>query len=184
MGNMSNPSINRWGLNLFWYRYWFTDKNKSNKFHQDNLINKLILIYIHYGLFASKNIFLNKYWYNVNKKNLKNYNDRYNLKYFRLIEYKNRVLNESKSYKIRNKIKNIYFSKIWILSYQKWLIINFYAFQPISLKLNKKLLKRKSFSFYIDKKNNNNNKFYTHRQKFFFLFFFNKFLSNNSYYKF
>ena len=111
MGNMSNPSINRWGLNLFWYNYWFNDKNNSIILHQDNLINKLILIYIHYGILTNKNIFLNKYWYNFNLKTLKNYQDNYNLKYFRLVEYKNRVLNESKSYKIRNKIKNIYFNR-------------------------------------------------------------------------
>lgn len=183
MGNMSNPSINRWGLNLFWYKYWFNDQNTSVGFHQDNLINKLVLIYIHYGLFSLKNIFLNKYWYNISLKSLKMYYDRYNLKYFRLIEYKNRVLNESKSYKIRNKIKNIYFSKIWILRYQKWLIINFYAFQPMSSKLNKKMLKKKSFDFYINK-NRKTIKFLNYRQKFLLSFFLNKYFQNNDYYKF
>jgi len=183
MGNMSNPSINRWGLNLFWYNYWFNDKNNSIILHQDNLINKLILIYIHYGILTNKNIFLNKYWYNFNLKTLKNYQDNYNLKYFRLVEYKNRVLNESKSYKIRNKIKNIYFSKIWILRYQKWLIINFYCFQPMSSKLNKKILKKKSFNFYIDN-NLNTPKFLNYRKKFFLFFFLNKFFKNNYYYKF
>jgi hypothetical protein len=59
---MSNPSINRWGLNLFWYKYWFTDKNNALVIHQDNIINKLMLIYLHFGLFFTKNIFFNKYW--------------------------------------------------------------------------------------------------------------------------
>jgi hypothetical protein len=36
-------------------------KNNSIILHQDNLINKLILIYIHYGILTNKNIFLNKY---------------------------------------------------------------------------------------------------------------------------
>lgn len=183
MGNMSNPSINRWGLNLFWYKYWFNDKNNSSLIHQDNLINKLILIYIHFGLLSSKNIFLNRYWYGTNLK-LSNYNHNlYNLKYFRLIEYKNKVLNEFKSYKIRNKIKNIYFSKIWILRYQKWIIINFYCFQPLSLKLNKKTLKRKSFDFYIDKKNKLQ-KSLINRNKFFFSFYLTKYFQNKDYYKF
>lgn len=183
MGNMSNPSINRWGLNLFWYKHWFNDKNNSFLLHQDNLINKLVLVYVHYGLFHFKNIFLNKYWYNINLKSLKINHDLYNLKYFRLLEYKNRVLNESKSYKIRNKIKNIYFSKIWILRYQKWLIVNFYCFQPMTSKLNKKNLKKKSFDFYLEK-NNKATKFITHRQKFFFLFFLNRYFQNKDYYKF
>jgi hypothetical protein len=183
VGNMSNPSINRWGLNLFWYNYWFTDKNNSLTIHQDNLINKLILVYIHYGLLSTKNIFLNKYWYHVNLKNLQNNQDSYNLKYFRLVEYKNRVLNENKLYKIRNKIKNIYFSKIWILRYQKWLIVNFYCFQPLSNKLNKKSLKKKSFDFYLNT-NRKNNQFLIHRYKFFLTYFLNKHLQNANYYKF
>ncbi len=57
MGNMSNPSINRWGLNLFWYRYWFNDKNNALVVHQDNVVNKLLLTYLHYGLLFTKNIF-------------------------------------------------------------------------------------------------------------------------------
>jgi len=183
MGNMSNPSINRWGLNLFWYKYWFNDKNNSSVIHQDNLINKLLLIYIHYGLLHNKNIFLNKYWYFINSKSLKNHQDLYNLKYFRLVEYKNRIFKESKSYKIRNKIKNIYFSKMWILRYQKWLLVNFYCFQPMSFKINKKILKKKSLDFYIDK-NTKTTKFLTYRQKFFLLFFLNKYFQNNDYYKF
>jgi hypothetical protein len=183
MGNMSNPSINRWGLNLFWYNYWFTDKNNSLTIHQDNLITKLILIYMHYGLLYTKNIFLNKYWYNMSLKNLQNNQDSYNLKYFRLIEYKNRVLNENKLYKIRNKIKNIYFSKIWILRYQKWLIINFYCFQPLSNKLNKKSFKKKSFDFYINK-NFQNVQFLNYRYKFFLTYFLNKHLQTANYYKF
>ncbi len=180
---MSNPSINRWGLNLFWYKYWFTDKNNALVIHQDNIINKLILIYLHFGLLFTKNIFLNKYWYNINLTNKKNNQDDLNLKYFRLIEYKNKILNEYKAYKIRNKIKNIYHSKIWILRFQKWLILNFYCFQPSSTKLNKKLIRKKSLDFYLEKKSSSK-KFSFYRYKFFLVYFLNKFLKNTNYYKF
>ena len=180
---MSNPSINRWGLNLFWYKYWFTDKNNALVIHQDNIINKLMLIYLHFGLFFTKNIFFNKYWYNSIWTNNKNNNEAFNLKYFRLVEYKNRILNEYKSYKIRNKVKNIYHSKVWTLRFQKWLIVNFYCFQPSSNKINKKLLKKKSLDFYLNQ-TSSFKKFSFFRYKFFLIYFLNKYLKNSIYYKF
>ncbi len=134
-------------------------------------------------VYYSQKIYLNKYWFNVNQTNLKTYLDNFNLKYFRLVEYKNKMLNEYKSYKIRNKIKNIYYSKIWTLRFQKWFILNFYCFQPTSNKLNKKLLKKKSFDFYLEKKSLNK-KFPFRRYKFFLTYFLNNYLKSNNYYKF
>jgi hypothetical protein len=53
----------------------------------------------------------------------------------------------------------------------------------MSFKINKKILKKKSLDFYIDK-NTKATKFLTYRQKFFLLFFLNKYFQNNDYYKF
>ena len=53
----------------------------------------------------------------------------------------------------------------------------------MSIKLNKKIIKKKSFDFYINK-NTKSFKFLTHRQKFFLLFFLNKYFQNKDYYKF
>lgn len=180
---MSNPSINRWGLNLFWYRYWFNDKNNALTVNQDNVINKLIISYLHYGLLFKKNIFLNKYWYNISKINIKKYQYDFNLKYFRLMEYKNKMLNEYKSYKIRNKLKNVYYSKVWTLRFQNWFILNFYCFQPSSNKINKKLIKKKSFDFYLEKSSFSFKPFF-YRYKFFLIYFLNKNFKNINYYKF
>ena len=87
LGNMSNPSINRWGLNLFWYRFWYNDTNNSLVIHQDNLINKLILLYMYYGLLYPQNMFINKYWYFTYKIKHNILHDNFNIKYFRLVEY-------------------------------------------------------------------------------------------------
>lgn len=178
---MSNPSINRWGLNLFWYRFWYNDKINSLIINQDNLINKLILIYTHFGLLHPKNLFFNKYWFLPSDILSVSLQNEYNLKYFRLVEYKNKVLNEYKSYKIRNKIKNLYYSKIWILRYQKWVIINFYCFQPLTSKNLKKKLRKKSLDFYL-----NDSKYspLLIRYRFFLFYFFNLSLKNKNYYKF
>ena len=179
---MSNPSINRWGLNLFWYRFWYNDKKNSLIVNQDNFFNKLMLIYIHYGLLLPNNIFLNNYWFNISKKNNRSLIEDFSIKYFRIIEYKNKVLNEYKSYKIRNKLKNLYFSKIWILRYQNWLIINFYCFQPLSKKTNKNNIHKKSLDFYLPEKKQK--KLTIYRTKFNFFFFLNNYFQQKIYYKF
>lgn len=182
LGNMSNPSINRWGLNLFWYRFWYNDTNNSLVIHQDNLINKLILLYMHYGLLYPQNMFINKYWYFTYKIKHNILHDNFNIKYFRLVEYKNRIVNEYKSYKIRTKIKNLYFSKIWILRYQNWLIVNFYCFQPLKSKTTKKITVNKTLDFYLNNKIQNKNTI--HRYKMYLFYFLNNFLTKSLYYKF
>lgn len=173
---MSNPTINRWGLNLFWYSFWYSDKVSFLNNHQDYLINKLIFFYLHYGVLTNKSIFINPYWYKNFKINFNLFNYNFNLKYFRIIQYKNKIINEYKTYKIRNKIKNLYYSKIWILRYQNWLIINFYSFQPLikKTKQNLRFFKKKNLNFYLNTSVKNKNQLY--RYKFFFLIFFNMFL--------
>lgn len=155
MGNMSNPNINRWGLNLFWYKFWFNDKNTSKFYNLDNLIEKFIIFYLNYGIFHFKNFLSTNYWNFLDKNiNLK-FKNFVNFYYFRKIEYKNRIINQYKTYKLRKYNKNIYNSRIWILKFQKWLIINYYYFQPLKQKL-KKLKKPKkhknNFSIQIEKK--------------------------------
>ena len=181
MGNMSNPTINRWGLNLFWYRFWYNDKNTSLTIHQDKLINDLLLIYVHYGLLHFKNIFTNKYWYVNFQINSKLIQNNYNLKYFKLMEYKNKINNERRISKIRKKTKNLYFSKLWILKYQNWLIINFYCFQPLLNKNSKKELYKKDINLYL-KSNNTSN--VISRYKLIYLYILNKQLSKKTYYTF
>ncbi len=182
MGNISNPLINRWGLNLFWYNFWFNDKTNAMLNHQDELINKLMFLYLHYGILLSKPLFINKYWYKNYKINYNFINNNFNLKYFRIVEYKNKIINEQKAYKIRSKIKNIYFSKIWILRYQNWLIINFYCFQPLATKKNKKIKFQKDNNFYLN--NTKKNKPLIQRYKFFLLYSLNSFFNRSYYFRF
>jgi len=181
---MSNPTINRWGLNLFWYSFWYNDKVSFLNNHQDYLINKLIFLYLHYGVLTNKSIFINPYWYKNFKINFNLFNYNFNLKYFRIIQYKNKIINEYKTYKIRNKIKNLYYSKIWILRYQNWLIINFYSFQPLlkKTKQNLRFLKKKNLNFYLNTSVKNKNQLY--RYKFFFSYFFQHFFNKKKYFSF
>lgn len=179
---MSNPGINRWGLNLFWYRLWYTDKNNALTNHQDSLINQLILTYVHYGVLHYKNFFINKYWYFNFYNSFSNYENIRVIKYFRIVEYKNRTTNEHKLYKIRIKIKNLYFSKIWILRYQNWLLINFYFFQPTKEKLASKRRNTRPVDTFLTKNIIKNYQFM--RAKLTLFHILNSILTRNIYYKF
>lgn len=148
IGNLSNPSINRWGLNLFWYNFWFTDKNHQKMLHLDYIINKLIYLYIFYGLFLKKTMFSNHYWYDTefDKEFILNFRANHFSNYFRVMEFKNRIRKEISYFRVRTRRKHIYISKLWILKYQKWLIINFYCFQPIKVKWHKRVKPRRDKS--------------------------------------
>lgn len=139
MGNLSNPSITRWGLNLFWYNYWFTDVNKSFQFHQDNLINKLLYIYLNYGIFRKNLKKSYRFW---NFSNLKIVNDYLTyekdrmMQYLRFSQYKNKMTGELKIISFRIRRKDLHFTKFWILRFHSWLVINVYSLQPLKKKSN------------------------------------------------
>lgn len=147
LGNLSHPSINRWGLNLFWYSFWYSDRNKSSNVHQDFFFNRLLITFINYGLDHDRDYFYSGYWYNNKSKylNLRIFLFSKNMPLcYRHIEYKNKVNSELALVKLRIKKKNAHLTKIWILRFQNWIILNIYFIQP---------LKKKTFSIQItDKK--------------------------------
>jgi len=165
MGNMSNPSINRWGLSLFWYRYWINDKIMQQNIQQDDIFVKLIYFYLLYGTCFPQNIFINKYWYGQHYFKINTNQFLYNERYFRYLEVTNKILNEKSIQKLRVETRHLFYSKLWVLRYQKWLIISFYTFQPIIGKKNT-LKRQKVVNFYLSNDTHVKNKF--KRIKFFF----------------
>lgn len=180
LGNMSSPSINRWGLNLIWYRFWYTDKNSFFLNHQDSFLNRLILTYIHYGILFYKNIFINKYWYFSYKFPFKNYLKSQISKYFRFVEYKSTVVSEQQICKLRVKTKNIYISKIWILRYQNWVVVNFYFFQPAKSRIVAKKIKNSNLSAFSSSSFLQKSTFYRYKLTLFYLL--NNICLKNSFY--
>lgn len=180
---MSNPSINRWGLNLFWYRFWYNDKINTLLYHQDSLINELLPLYFYYGVLTSRNIFIKKYWYKNFLRFDKRFYENNETKYFRFVEYKNRITNEYRTYKLRIKFKNLYASKIWIMRYQNWLIIVLSYYQPVIKNKNKNALAKKPIdSFVYRNKANRKNIFLRH--KFLLFFYLNSIIFRKTYYRF
>lgn len=179
---MSNPNISRWGFNLFWYKFWYYDKNYYLALQHDILINKLIYTFLNFGILFPTNIFVNKYWFRSCE--YVNYFNSYNTKYYRIMGFKNLISKEMNYYKERIKIENVYQSKIWILKFHHWIVINFYSFSP----LKKKRPKDKSVSHapHLDSflmrapYNFENYK----RLKLIFFYFFKKIKNSNYFYKF
>lgn len=128
MGNMGNPLLNRWGINVFWQHFWYADKYYSKQVQQDILFLKLINTYLYFGLETSKPFFFNNYWYS-NLPEIKN-----QWKYFRFARHKHNLTNTVSTYRVRVGVSDVIPMKIWLLRYNKWLIINAYWFQPIKSK--------------------------------------------------
>jgi|LakMenE18May11ns_1017448.scaffolds.fasta_scaffold9957569_3 hypothetical protein len=127
---MSNPCINRWGINTFWYKFWYSDVRYSENLKQDSVILKLINIYMFYGVNCQHNIFFTSYWY-LSKNISLNFPS-----YFRFFDYKNKTLGLKSSYRLRQRTNDIYPMRVWLLRYDKWILINFYWFQPMKKKYN------------------------------------------------
>jgi hypothetical protein len=181
---LSNPSINRWGFNLFWYNLWYVDKNSPFFIHSDILINRLVYTYVFFGLYFQKNFFLHSKWQSNFFDKMLKYKEKHELQYFRFLEYRDRVFNKVHLAKSRKKRKNIYVSRFWILKYQKWVIVNFYMFQPYKTRRRKK----KKFRFHSGFSNSflhkSKKKNFLYKYILLNLFYYNTLFNQNAYYLF
>jgi len=128
---MSNPSINRWGINTFWYSFWYSDNRYSDNLKQDSLFIKLLHLYLHHGVNSSSNFFANLYWYSKQFQSLQF------PAYSRQLTFKNPLLQTQSSYSLRHKTVDVYPMKLWLLKYNNWVVINLYWFQPFKKKQKK-----------------------------------------------
>lgn len=136
MGNVSNPSINRWGVNTLWYSFWYSDISYSLNLKHDRIIKQLLNDYLHHGLSLPTLIFFSPYWYQTQliPKNQPGY--------FRWLTTKNKTLGFKTTYRLRLETIDLFPMKLWILKYNNWVVINFYWFQP-----NKFKRKQRRFKF-------------------------------------
>jgi hypothetical protein len=177
---MSNPSINRWGLNLFWYKMWFTDKLQQLYIQQDNIFEKLIYFYLYYGFRHPFNIFKHFFWHPsflIDKAEHQTFNQRYE----RVCSFEDKFLNETIDVTLRNKTRDFFSSKIWLLRYQRWILINFFTFQPIKKKFTNKNFRGKNFSSLTTEQLSYNTNVI---KRFKLLFLYSAYLANFNYYKF
>jgi hypothetical protein len=122
---MSNPCINRWGLNSFWHHYWYSDYAYSSNLKQDRIFIDLIQTYLAYGSAAPADFFWNRYWYKTNsapaKKQLQDY--------YRWITVSSSPFQMTNTYRLRIASEEVFQTRISVLRFDSWIIINFYWFQ-------------------------------------------------------
>lgn len=143
MGQTKFKYLNRSGYSIYWNNSWDSKNN-----YKKNFINFYFL-----DLFLNKifkdTLFVKDYFFKKNKYN--NFINKFFLK---------NVLFLKKNYFFKNRIKllKVFNSKIWILNYQNWIVINVYVYIS-KKKFYVNNIKKKKIIFTRKKKNKYLNKF-------------------------
>lgn len=144
---MGNPVITRLGRNQFWYKKWFNDWSYSHTFKIINTFENIILNYLNYGFFFTKNMFFYSYW-NKNNLQLKNLHSRetHHLNtYYRRYYYSHKTLSIEHTYLLRVKTPEYFPLRTYFLKYLNWLIVSVQWYKPA---------KSSNKNFFFRKKNN------------------------------
>jgi len=123
---MSNPCVNRWGLNTFWQHYWYSDSRYALNLAQDKMFIELIQVYLTYGSKVPENLFWNSYWYKTHSAPSKMPLH----KYYRWITIYNETLDSLNTYRLRLDGEEFFQTRVSILRFDSWILLNLYWFQP------------------------------------------------------
>jgi hypothetical protein len=129
--NLSNPCLNRWGFNIFWTKFWYSDNFYSQNLQHDIFFEKLIYTYLTYGISLSKKNITNAFWFAKDLSSLLIWPNSYYRWYTRLSS----LDEHSGFYKIRKSLTDIYYMRCWVFKFMNWTVINIYWFR--STKTNK-----------------------------------------------
>lgn len=141
---MSNPCVNRWGLNTFWHHFWYSDNRYALYLRQDDAILRAIQLYILFGWDEPGKLFWNNYWFKASAAP----QPRDIGKYHRWITVVGNEEGDISTYQFRLTGPEIFQTQIHVLRFNNWFLINFYWFQPDKRK--KKRKKRFKAEAYID----------------------------------
>lgn len=124
MGNISNPVVNRLGVNVFWYNFWFSKNQYSYHLQKNKLILLLLQIYLKYGLDLPRNVYTDPYWFNhqsasVNKTN-----------YYRWSLFFNELNKSQTRHRFRVNAGLFYKTRLVLLKYNRWLLVLTQWFEP------------------------------------------------------
>lgn len=142
MAQISIPMSNKVGYSMYWSSMWDNKINYSRSLKEDIYLNQFIPL-----IFNDK--ISNKILKTLdfNKIDLKNSLMKYN------IHIKSYNLDKKNFYKYLKNINKVNFfkSKIWILKFQKWIIIYFFIYLPYFNKFKRKIYKnvfiKKNFKY-------------------------------------
>lgn len=136
MGNAAEVSINRWGINLFWMQTWFVGNLFQLFFQKSLFMEHFIRTFLIFGMrqtypFPNRDI-----W--ATPKRDSSSSQLCRKRYFRFMEVRDEITSKLQVYRFRNRVTKIYFSKIWFLKYQDWVVIatHFFKIRPQNASLS------------------------------------------------
>lgn len=128
MGQAGIPMLNKVGQSMFWNSMWDNKINYTSNLSEDIFLKKFIpLIFGDNSSFKKLNLF------NLDPSKLRIVKNKYKL-HVTIVGMKKTSFN-----KYIKKLKKVefYFSRAWILKYQRWVVIYLYVYIPKFSKLNK-----------------------------------------------
>jgi len=143
IGNMGYPVVTRLGVNQFWIKHWYSDTNAQENMQQDRIFEKLLLLYLNYGLSYPTNIFFHEYYFSKAHRRPGFSNAEQKNKYFRSFFYSNSLLTIEHSYLIRNRAGEYFPMRLWHVKYNSWVILAFNCFRPLKQKQSRNKFLRK-----------------------------------------
>lgn len=123
---MSNPCINRWGLNTFWHNYWYSDTRYAKNLQIDAMSKLLLKTYFNHGIYNRINFFWNLRWY----KNATDLKITKPLRYYRWRKLAFKVVKAFTTYRFRVRFAERFDTKWTILKWSNFMVINVHWFRP------------------------------------------------------
>lgn len=125
IGNLSHPSINRWGSTLLWIHLNKNSLHHPLVLHQANLIERLISLFLKGGLTSRINTYdrVGFKWDPIDRKIEPKDESNYQRFYFRRVKFKSSQLDEEIHYFERRFNRRIYIGTIKTLHFKAWLLV-------------------------------------------------------------
>ena len=120
MGQVNLPILNRAGFFSFWDSVWEDFFNYQRAFREDIFAKKL-LSFLLFDQILFSNFFLSLNYFFLIKKISRPF----------FINYKNYTELTKFFKKQAVKTSPIYFSKLWVIKFQKWVLLSIYLYKPL-----------------------------------------------------
>lgn len=128
MGQISIPAANKSGYSMFWNSMWDSKHNYNIFLKQDVFIKSSLILF--FSDYSSDKLF---FFLKLNSRN--------NFKSYKIINFKNKKkINFNLYYKFfrKNNNSDIFFSKLWVLRYQSWILLHISVFFFLKDDISKK----------------------------------------------
>jgi len=130
MGQISIPASNKSGYSMFWNSMWDSKHNYSVFLKQDVFIKSSLILF--FSDYSSDKLF---FFLKLNSRN--------KFKNFKINNFRNKKkINFNLCYNFFRKNNNneVFFSKLWLLRYQSWVVLNISIFSFFKQEVLKKKL--------------------------------------------